>query len=65
MKASEIVKELNHIIETVGDLEVDVSVAKQLDIPEDQQYLVADATFVVVEEYIDEETRIAIRGWPY
>jgi len=65
MKASEIVKELQHIIKTVGDLEVDVSVAKQSDIAIEQGYLVADAQFVVVEEYIDEEKRIVIRDWPY
>jgi len=42
MKASVLAKELQFIIENEGDLDVDVSVAKQ---PEttDQQYLVAEA----------------------
>ncbi|KKM06637.1 hypothetical protein LCGC14_1741950 [marine sediment metagenome] len=63
MKASEIVKELQSIIENEGDLDVDVSVAKQPEIT-DQQYLVADARFVIVEPY-EKGTRISIRDWPY
>ena len=65
MKASEIVKELQHTIKTIGDLEVDISVAKQPDIPVEQNYLVADAQFVIVEEYVNAEYRIVIRDWPY
>ncbi len=65
MKASVLAKEIQFIIENEGDLDVDVSVAKQ---PEttDQQYLVADAKFVLVEKYEEpEEKRISIRDWPY
>ncbi len=70
MKASEIIKELQHIINTLGDREVEISVAKQSDnkFP-DQQYLVADAKFVVPEEPTDMDGKempiIMIRDWPY
>ena len=65
MKASVLIKEVQRIVENEGDLDVDVSVAKQ---PEttNQQYLVADARFVLVEKYEEpEEKRISIRDWPY
>ena len=64
MKASVLVKELGNIIKNEGDLDVDISIAKQKDI--DQQYLVADAKFVLIETYEDpQEKRISIRDWPY
>ena len=82
MKASVLVKEVQNIIDNEGDLDVDVSVAKQPEVDlqiasknqscvsdyktYNQQYLVGDATFVVVESYEDpEEKRISIRDWPY
>ena len=48
-----------------GKCDVRISVAKQPDakIP-DQQYLIADARFIVAEEY-DEGTVVSIRDWPY
>ncbi len=67
MKATILIKTLQHIVKAEGDLDVDVSVAKQPNskLP-DQQYLVADATFVEVEVYDDpDEKRISIRDWPY
>ena len=64
MRASEIVKEVQNILHTRGDFEVDVSVAKQPAVKK-QQYLVADARFIVVEEHEGEEDRIVIRDWPY
>ena len=63
MKASEVIKELQTIIENEGDLDVDVSVAKQVERPE-QQYLIADARFVILEPY-PKGKRISIRDWPY
>ena len=64
MKASELIKVLQHIIKTKGDLDVDISVAKQKE--SSQQYLVADARFVELEKYeAPDETRISIRDWPY
>ena len=64
MKATVLVKELQIIIDNEGDLDVDVSVAKQK--ASDQQYLVADAKFVLVEYYDDpEEKRISIRDWSH
>ncbi len=68
MKASDVVKTLVNIIVARGDLEVDVSVAKQPDSPQpDQQYLVACAKFVEVEDYSKEDggPKISIRDWPY
>lgn len=67
MKASELIKALQHIVETKGDLDVDISVAKQPNakLP-DQQYLVAEPRFIELEEYEEpKETRISIRDWPY
>ncbi len=64
MKALELIKALQHIVETKGDLDVDISVAKQKE--SDQQYVVADAKFVEIEKYGNlDETRISIRDWPY
>ncbi len=67
MKATELIKALQHIVETTGDLEVDISVAKQKE--SDQQYLIADARFIEIEAYGDpkdpDEVRISIRDWPY
>lgn len=68
MKASEIVKGLVDIISTRGDLDVDISVAKHPDSPEpDQQYLIACAKFIEIEDYSKEDggARISIRDWPY
>ena len=74
MQASEIVKEFQHIIDTEGDLVIDISVAKQPEneAVEQQQYLKAEARFIVVEEYENENPtkkrttkRISIRDWPY
>jgi hypothetical protein len=65
MKATALVKEVQIIIDNEGDLDVDVSVAKQPETIE-QQYLVANAKFVLVENYENpEEKRISIRDWPY
>ena len=67
MNVSMLIETLRNILETEGDLEVDVSVAKQpgSKIP-DQQYLVADARFVEVEVYDDpDKKRVSIRDWPY
>ncbi len=66
MKATKVVKELQHIIDTLGDREVEISVAKQPDakIP-NQQYLVADARFVIPEEPEGADPIIMIRDWPY
>ncbi len=64
MLASEIVKELLYIIETTGDLEVDISVAKQPAV-KNQNYLIADARFILIDELLDEDNRIMIRDWPY
>lgn len=64
MKATELIKALQHIVKTKGDLNIDISVAKQKE--SDQQYLVADARFIELEEYKKpNETRISIRDWPY
>ena len=64
MRASKVIKALQYIIDTEGDLVVDISVVKQPKV--DQQYLVAEARFVVVESYEDpKEKRISIRDWPY
>lgn len=66
MKATELVKGLQHIIDTLGDREVEISVAKQPDSPNpDQQYLVADARFLVPEEPEDADPIIMIRDWVY
>ena len=70
MKATELIKEIQHIVNTLGDREVEISVAKQPDSKfPDQQYLVADARFVVPEEPRDmddvETPIIMIRDWPY
>lgn len=70
MKATELIKALQHIVETTGDLDVDISVAKQPNakLP-DQQYLEAEARFVELEAYGNpkdpDEVRISIRDWPY
>lgn len=68
MKASDLIKTLQNIIVAKGDLEVDISVLKQPNskLP-DQQYLVACAKFVEVEEYSEEDggPKISIRDWPY
>lgn len=64
MRALDIIKELRHIVDTEGNLEVSISVAKQPKVTE-QNYLVADARFVVVEGYEEEEPVISIRDWPY
>ena len=70
MKASILAKELQNIIENEGDLDIDISVIKQPEITEQQQYLVANARFVVLEEYENEDPkgeriikRISIRDW--
>ncbi len=63
MKASKVVKELQGLIDGVGDYEVDISLMKQK--PSDQQYLVGRIGFVVVEEYDDAEPVIMLRDWPY
>lgn len=64
MKATKLIKTLQSIVAAEGDLEVDISLAKQKE--SDQQYLVADARFVEIEKYKDpEEMRISIRDWPY
>ncbi len=67
MKATELIKTLQHIVATEGDLDVDISVAKQPDsLLPNQQYLVADARFIELEPYKEpNETRISIRDWPY
>ena len=63
MKASEVVKTLQGLIDGEGDYEVDISLLKQK--PSDQQYLVGGINFVVVEEYDDAEPVIMLRDWPY
>jgi len=71
MKASELIKATQRIVETEGDLDVDISVAKQPNakLP-DQQYLEAEARFIELEAYggnpkDPDEVRISIRDWPY
>lgn len=64
MKATKLIKALQHIVETNGDLDVDISVAKQKE--SNQQYVVAEPKFIELEYYEKpDETRISIRDWPY
>lgn len=71
MKASEIVKEVQHIIDTEGDMDVDISVIRQTEVTEQQYYLKAKVKFIVVESYEREqepygkEKRIIIRDWSH
>lgn len=69
MQASQLVKELTQIIDSVGDLKVNISCAKpdpaiENEQSRNQKYLMSEPTFVVVEDY-EEEKEVSIRDWPY
>jgi hypothetical protein len=65
MKATELIKALQHIVETEGDLDVDISVAKQKGVTQ-HQCIVAEAKYIEIETYEEPtKARISIRDWPY
>ncbi len=71
MKASELIKGLQAVVATNGDLDVELSILKQYPsnpkvklVLESQQYLVASPQFIVVEKNDDCES-VCIRDWPY
>ncbi len=65
MKATELSKAIKHIVDTEGDMEVDISLMKQ---PEafypHQEYLVGSAMYVDVDDNGDRKC-LSIRDWPY
>ena len=71
MKATELIKTIQNIVDAEGDLEVDISVLKQDEtncpVLADQQYLIACAEFVDVQEYSKKDggPKISIRDWAY
>jgi len=72
MKATAVVAELQHIIDTDGDYEVEISCAKpdpltETELGKQQRYLISNASFIVVENYAKEDggKTIMIRDWPY
>jgi len=67
MKASDRVKELQHIIDTDGDHQINISCAKPANesaAEKEQRYLMSAPAFVVLDEY-DDHKEISIRDWPY
>lgn len=66
MKATELVKELQYIINANGDCDVLISVEKQPDVKlPDQKYIIAHSRFVVVEKSDGAKPITVIRDWPY
>lgn len=67
MKASELVREPAHIIETDGDHRINISCVRPADessVEKAQRYLVSEPQFVTVEDYEDHK-EVSIRDWPY
>lgn len=76
MKATELIKELQHVIDTKGDLDCSISCSLSPEVLKrqvDQKYIISGSIFVVVEayakgHYLDPEAskeEIMIRDWPY
>ncbi len=69
MRASELAKELEHIIATSGDYELNISCAKpqpedETEVLRQQRYLISSPLFVVLDDY-ETGPEISIRDWPY
>lgn len=69
MKLSKLAKEIAHVLDTIGDCDVTISLANPNAKEDEQQYLVGDPAFVVPEEVDGGEegnvTEVMIRDWPY
>lgn len=73
MKISQLVKELNHILDTKGDLCINISCVKpeiETEIGKRQKYLISEPNFIVIENYETPNGKgrreeVSLRDWPY
>lgn len=69
MRLLKLVNELKHVLNTIGDCDVTISIANPDAKEDEQQYLVGEPAFIVPEEVDGDEhglfTEVQIRDWPY
>ncbi len=65
MKLKKLITELQSALSEVGDVEVEISIAKQPEKPKDQQHLLSHSGFVAIEDREEEGKSVCIRDWPY